>query len=288
MAEDNKMMVKAQVGVSSDIMPLVPRDMDAAWRMATAFATAGMLPKSYGGGDLQIQIAKAFTAMQLGAEVGMLPMQSIQSIAVINGMPSIWGDAQLALVRASGLMSEFKEEEFCEGDKKTWKVICTAKRGNEVISNSFSWDDALAAQLTGKSGPWQTHPKRMLKYKARSFTLRDLFSDVLKGMSHSVEELEGQMIDVTPKPSLADELNAEYDVDKLVGNAIPAESSAVTFDKPDMTASGVVQHVTMVKQGVGAVIDGGFPGDAVIAEQQAKRQVFRKSDFDVPATEEVK
>ena len=37
-------------------------------------------------------------AVQMGAEVGLLPMQSLQNIAVINGRPAMFGDAALALI----------------------------------------------------------------------------------------------------------------------------------------------------------------------------------------------
>lgn len=183
---------KAYVGTSREVIPLVPSDLDGAWRMAIIFATSGLLPKSYGTGEIDAMASKAFLAMQLGAEVGLSPMQAIQSIAIVNGQPSIWGDAMLGLVRKSGLMNEYSEKTYKEGDKKNWKAVSRARRGDEVVETTFTWQDAITAQLAGKPGTWQSHPGRMLLYKARAFTLRDLFSDVLKGLTHSVEEMEGE------------------------------------------------------------------------------------------------
>jgi hypothetical protein len=37
-------------------------------------------------------------AVQHGMEIGLGPMQALQSIAVINGRPSLWGDALPALI----------------------------------------------------------------------------------------------------------------------------------------------------------------------------------------------
>ena len=36
-------------------------------------------------------------------------LQSLQSIAVVNGIPSLYGDSVLGLVRASGLLEEVDE-----------------------------------------------------------------------------------------------------------------------------------------------------------------------------------
>ncbi len=190
---------KPMVSTGTTVKPLIPTDMDTAYRMAQAFATSGMLPKSYSGTPQQMA-NKAFTAMQLGAEVGLLPMQAIQSIAVVNGQPSIWGDTQKALVLGSGVCEYIKE--YFEGEpfNDNFKAVCIVKRkGAEEHVEEFSVADAKRANLWGKSGTWQTHPKRMLKYKARSFALRDEFPDVLKGLTHSVEEMEGEIKDVTPK-----------------------------------------------------------------------------------------
>lgn len=204
---------KAFVGISNEVKPLIPSDLDGAWRMCIAFAKSKLLPKSYGNGTEDEMAAKAFLAMQLGAEVGLTPMAAIQSIAVVNGQPSIWGDAQLALVRRSGLLKNFKEEVTGSMKEKNLSATCSATRSDtgETISNTFDYEDATVARLITKDGTWQTHPKRMMRYKARAFTLRDLFSDVLKGLTHSVEEMQGEMLDVTPpKSTLADELNNKY------------------------------------------------------------------------------
>ena len=68
---------------------------DDAFRVAKMVASSPFAPK-----DFQGKPELCFLAMQHGGEVGLSPMQSLQSIAVINGRPTIWGDAALALVQA--------------------------------------------------------------------------------------------------------------------------------------------------------------------------------------------
>lgn len=139
---------------------------------------------------------KVLVCLQMGAEVGLSAMQSLQSIAIINGVATIYGDAGLALVRKSGLLQWIKEE--IEGSFNTnldkvdnsVRAVCTVKRKGdpEPVERSFSVIEAKLAGLWGKRGPWCTHPQRMLKYKARAFCLRDVFPDVLKGL-HVTEEM---------------------------------------------------------------------------------------------------
>ena len=152
---------------------------------ASAFADvlleSGMAPKG-------MNKAGCVIAMQLGAEVGLSVMQSVQNIANINGRPAIWGDAQLALVRKSGLMETFTEAEVGERGGDTCGYTVTVKRvGQEPASDTFTVADAKRAGLWEKQGPWRQYPQRMLKFRARGFVLRDQFGDVLKGL-RSVEE----------------------------------------------------------------------------------------------------
>ena len=72
------------------------RSIDDYWRFAQYVASSGLAPK---GMDKPDQI---LVAMQAGNEIGLSYMQSLQSIAVVNGRPCVWGDAIPALILASG------------------------------------------------------------------------------------------------------------------------------------------------------------------------------------------
>lgn len=151
---------------------LAPRDLSEAMEFAQVMAKSDLVPKDYHGNPGNVLVA-----VQMGAEVGLAPMQAIQNIAVINGRPSMWGDACLALVRASGLLEAIHESSDAE------KATCIVKRKGEAqYETTFSMEDARRAKLAEKSGPWTQYPKRMLQMRARSFALRDVFPDVLKGI----------------------------------------------------------------------------------------------------------
>ena len=56
------------------------------------------------------------------------------------------------------------------------------RKGEEEVERTFTIEDAKKAGLYGKQGPWQTAPRRMMQMRARAFALRDVFTDVLRGV----------------------------------------------------------------------------------------------------------
>lgn len=160
---------------------LSPTTFEQALTFAGYLADSDMVPKDFKG-----KPGNCLIAMQWGMEVGLKPLQAMQNIAVINGRPSLWGDALIALVRASPLCEYVLEEMDSNG-----VAICKVKRrGEQEQIRTFSDQDAKVAGLTGKQGPWTTGPKRMKQMRARAFALRDVFPDVLKGMPMAEEVMD--------------------------------------------------------------------------------------------------
>jgi hypothetical protein len=171
--------------------------MEDAYRFATAIIKSGFAPKGYDSPE------SVLIAIQMGSEVGLAPMQALQSIAVINGRPSIWGDAGMALVRRSGLLESDSDSIEGEGDARVVTVTVRRKNGPEVV-RKFGVKDAKQSGLWGKAGPWSQYPDRMLFNRARAFALRDAFGDVLKGLHVGEESRDLEPINVTPKRSKLD------------------------------------------------------------------------------------
>ena len=172
------------IQAGGSVKAIVPQDFDSAWLIANAVVKAGMAPRGLDTPE------KAMVAIMHGLELGLTPMNALQSIAVINGKPTVYGDGAIGLVRGSGLLEWIEEtEESRPGIGVT--AICRVKRKGEPdpIERTFSESDAKCAGLLGKEGPWKTYPKRMLLMRARAFALRDGFADVLKGVGIK-EEVE--------------------------------------------------------------------------------------------------
>jgi hypothetical protein len=167
---------------SAAVPVLTPRTIEQLVRFAELAAQSGMVPKDYIGKPGAIMVA-----CQMGSELGLSPMQSINSIAVINGRPGVFGDALIGLCRQSPLCEDVVETLEGVGDNRT--AVCVAtRRGSTPTTTRFSVADAKKAGLWGKAGPWTQYPDRMLQMRARSFSLRDAFPDLLRGLK-AVEEL---------------------------------------------------------------------------------------------------
>lgn len=171
---------RPQIMAGGQVSALVPQSLDEAFRVASAMAASGMTPK---GVDKPEQVLVAIMA---GAELGFAPFQAMQSFAVINGKPNIWGDALPALLWSRG----FKLKEWFDDEDEPTKAFCRITRPDgEEIERTFSVADAKRAGLLGKQGPWQQYQKRMLQMRARAFAARDGAADVLRGM-HVAEEVQ--------------------------------------------------------------------------------------------------
>lgn len=175
---------------------LNPASLSEALEMAKILADSSIVPKDFMG-----KPGNVLVAIQWGAEIGLAPLQAMQSIAVINGRPSIWGDAMLALVQASGMLESISETLSDDAQVAT----CTIRRRGQAqaVVRDFSVEDAKKAGLWNKQGPWQQYPKRMMQMRARGFALRDAFADVLRGVAIAEEVRDTPVMrDVTPEGDL--------------------------------------------------------------------------------------
>jgi len=174
---------------------LAPKTLDEAMKYSEIISRSNFVPKDYKGkaGDILV-------AVQMGGEIGLPPMQALQNIAVINGRPSLWGDAALAVCQ-NHPKYEYIKEMIHEGKDGNHKAICMVKRKNEEeYKVTFSVEDAKKAGLWGRQGPWSNYPKRMLQMRARGFALRDKFSDALNGMIFREEAMDySEPKNITPK-----------------------------------------------------------------------------------------
>lgn len=194
------------------VAAIVPQDFESAYRLATVVVSSGMAPKSLD------TVEKATVAIMHGLEVGFTPMAALQSIAVVNGMPTIFGDGMLALVRASGLLEDILEDTESDKDGPTI-AVCKVKRAGQQswTVRAFTRPEAMRAGLWRKQGPWTQYPQRMMQMRARSWALRDAFADVLRGLRSAEEAAD--MVDITdagsattsapPEPRRSDYVHTE-------------------------------------------------------------------------------
>lgn len=170
---------------------LVPQTLSEALELAKLIATSDLAPKDYHGKPGNVLIA-----VQMGQEVGLSPMSAIQSIAVINGKPSLYGDVGKALLLSNGFHIE---EDDVIAIKKNGMGRCRITRpGHPPCERTFSIENAKTAGLWGKSGPWTNYPERQMAWRAFWFAARDIASDILKGLSGAEEAIDIPPRDITP------------------------------------------------------------------------------------------
>jgi len=203
----------------TDLAEFKPNNLGQAWKLADILSKT-----SFSAGHKSAQ--DIFICISMGQQIGLNPFQAVQNISVINGRPTLWGDALLAVCQShpeyAGVEMSF--------DEKTQTATCKALRtGKPPVIESFSQAEAKQARLWGKSGPWSQYPTKMLKNRARTWALRTQFADALLGLISS-EELEeplpvapvdkGQAVRVEESPTI------ELDT------AIPQAQASVTVEKP--------------------------------------------------------
>jgi hypothetical protein len=186
-------------------------------------------------------------------------MQSLQSIAVVNGRPAVYGDAALALVQSSPACAYVREYVEGEGDNLT--AVCEVQRRGypQPTVAKFSVADAKKAGLWGKTGPWSQYPSRMLGLRARGFALRNAFADALRGLVTAEEaqdyptpEPVREPVVVRSKPHTPDVRTTPADVaplvttspqDDPVGKAKLAIGRAKTIDELDALRRRIDERV---------------------------------------------
>lgn len=258
------------------VTAIIPQSVEEVFRLATAIAKSGLAPNGIKSAE-QITIA-----IMHGAEIGLPPMQSVQRIAVVNGRPTIWGDAVPALLLSRG----FRIREWIDGAGDARAAHCEVTRPDgDKIDRQFSIGDAKKANLWDKAGPWKQYPERMLQMRARGYAARDGAADVLSGL-YVAEEV--QDIDVRPQRKSSaeckrDGTQARFDeIRRQIAHATDAET--VTRIKADNA-----EEIATMAAGWADIING--DAETRIAElsepidQPAKlREIERDLDA-MPATE---
>lgn len=199
-----------------------PSSLDEALKYASIIANTGLCPDSFRGKTNDVLVA-----IQMGAELGLKPLQALRCIGVVNGRPFIWGDGLLYLVKKQ---SSFKDcKEWLEGSiaDKNLTAYCTIYLHNQTeVTRKFSMADAIAAGLwmkTNKNGSasvWKLYPERMLQMRARGFACRDACPGAFFNLYTEDEVINidngSKLLPAKGIKSLEEKLNIESDDTKVL------------------------------------------------------------------------
>jgi hypothetical protein len=151
-------------------------DWQAMKEQANVLIKSGFLPSTINTPEKALAIALS------GRELGIGFMESIRSINVIQGKPTI--SPQLMLARAY----QTKEVEDVKIDSTDKRCIVTIKRkGKTPITSEFGVKEATDLGLMSKDN-YRKQPKTMFMWRALAANLRVTFPDVTSGL-YTPEEM---------------------------------------------------------------------------------------------------
>lgn len=227
------------------IQRLMPQTLAELERLAVILADSDIVPK-----DMVKKPANVLLALMFGNEIGLTPAQALQNIMVVNGRPTLWGDATMGLVLASDVYEDSRDS----FDEATMTATFEVKRrGKDWLKRTFSQRDAETAKLWKKEGPWQNYPRRMLFHRARSWALRDAFPDVLKGIRYYEEEKDIINAEVI-KPGKTYDLPKERATD--APPSAPAQEQAAPAAAAETSEQPAIHEATFkVSRGGGTTLD---------------------------------
>jgi len=188
-------MVQAELGEVVDALPAEDREvmparvepvmrgttmsLDEAMRFADILSNSQLVPRAFAGNPPNILMA-----ILTGAEMGIAPMQSLRSIHVIEGRPTLSAEMMTAAAKSSPACRYFRLVESTD----TVAVYETQRTEDpEPTRMSYTIEQARTAGLVGK-GNWKSHPAAMLRARCSASLARAVYPDVLAGI-YTVDEL---------------------------------------------------------------------------------------------------
>lgn len=169
--------------------PVVSYELDG-WQVirqqAETLARSNMVPKDYRGKPDEIIAAALY-----GREVGFGVTTSLSYIQVINGKAGLSAEAMVALCRKAG--------HSISGTVTATEAHVIGKRADTGDEMEVTWTIDMAKRAGLTSDTWRKYQESMLWARAVSQLCRQLFPDVIMGLSYTPEELN----DFTPGPTPA-------------------------------------------------------------------------------------
>jgi len=248
------------------IAVITPRGIGELKELSTLLAPSAMLPEALRGkpGDVMATI-------MTGAELGLLPMQSVRAIDMVKGRPTLKAEAQVALVRRRKDVCEYFR--LVESSDRV-AIYETRRAGDPGPTRlSFSIEQAQRAGLTGNP-TWAKHPEAMLRARCSSALCRTVYSDLLLGIYDPDEVPDRAAPSWAAPASVGEVVDAQF-------RAEPAKSepvaSAIPSADPDPQPPPAVEVEVQSTEQIGKIADAMRRIDAAtgLVELLAISQEFR-------------
>ena len=185
-----------EIVVAEKQQGLAPMSHNDLWSMAQTLAKSSLVPDDYKNKPENIYLAVTY-----GMEIGFGPATALMNIIVVRGRTSMYANSMAALVHASGKAVYFQCIES-SATSATYETLRVGK-GYKPRRLTFTMEDAKRAGLdkpskSGVPSMYQKYPARMLENRAKAALAKDVYQDVIAGIS-CYEEI----IDIEETPSAA-------------------------------------------------------------------------------------
>lgn len=195
------------------------QELNALTAVANQLCKSEALPACYKNA------ANVLVALQTGREMGLQPMQSLNSLYIVNGKIQIWGSSQVQLLKAHGWKLKIKEHT---------NEVCTINIFKD--DESFEYTTTFA-ELPSGSKAKAFAPKEKLYYHTISRLVRFYCPEVLGGMSNLYNESEVEDIETNKTTPTVDTSKITVDISDLpapkVSKAPVQESQSEVMPKID-------------------------------------------------------
>ena len=153
--------------------------------------------------------AQVLVGLQTGLEMGMTPMESMNSLYVVNGAVNIWGKAITKRIRDHGYTIEYTNEDEAQ-------VTATVTKDDERYTETFRFADAEESGYTkdkygGYKVGWKPGQNRKMKlrYGALNTLIKTYIPEVM-GSAVGIAELENDLREPIEVKAVVDE-----DIDEI-------------------------------------------------------------------------
>lgn len=177
---------------SDPIAAIVPRSMPEALQLAAVLAKSKFLPDGIN------DEANVFAIIATGLELGLAPMAALRALYVHpkSGKPTMYADTMVALCRSRPDICEYiRPIEITETSATYEGKRRDMKEPRRVTWNVETATKAKLLPAPNEHSPWGKFPRRMFAARAKAELCKDLFEEVLMGLS-AVEEADPDVIDM--------------------------------------------------------------------------------------------
>ena len=205
----------------SNELVIAQPDYESLWKLSQRISNTPFVPTALRGKNEAV-----LACVLYGAELGLGPMQSLNSIHVIEGRTAMSPELMRAMVARHG-----HRIDVIENSATACEVKGIRSDTGSMATVRWTMEDAKLAGLSGKNN-WKTYPRAMLLARATSELCRIVFPDVIAGLSYTPEEVSSiagvdYVEQVMEQPAAFIEQKVEENIDDEIIEAEIVEDEVV-------------------------------------------------------------